>query len=73
MAQPALKQDVFAPAHEEEHFEAELAHDEPRTPGWLTAVGGVLFLLAIVWFIASRAAAPSLNEPLQPVAGSALQ
>lgn len=29
-----------------------LAADEPRTPGWLPALGGALFVIAAVWFLA---------------------
>jgi hypothetical protein len=36
----------------------ELAPDEPKTPLWLTAVGGALFLLlAIVWLVGQSAEA----------------
>jgi len=45
----------IATSHDDEHVEEtdELAPDEPRTPGWLTALGGALFLAAIVWLVAS--------------------
>jgi hypothetical protein len=50
--------------------DAELAADEPRTPVWLTATGGGLFLaLAIVW-LADRPAERTLSE-LTPAAASA--
>ncbi|MGO8992784.1 MAG: hypothetical protein ACLQVI_05615 [Polyangiaceae bacterium] len=31
---------------------------EPKTPGWLTALGAVLFLSAAVWWVASQPPAP---------------
>jgi hypothetical protein len=42
--------------HDEHAFEGEpvaaLAADEPRTPGWLPALGAALFVAAAVWFLA---------------------
>lgn len=75
VAQPALQHDDFAASHDEEHSEAldTLAHDEPRTPGWLTAVGGTLFLVAILWFIAARASAPTVEAPVPPSPAQAQQ
>lgn len=50
-----------------EHIDAaegpdELAPDEPKTPLWLTALGGALFLgLAIAW-LGARPSEPTLSE-----------
>lgn len=66
VSQPALKQLESAhDHHDDEHAPStdELGPDEPRTPGWLTAVGGVLFMIVAVWFIASRAATPAQEAP----------
>lgn len=48
-------QDDIAISHDDEHVEPsdELAPDEPRTPAWLTALGGALFLVALLWLVAS--------------------
>lgn len=75
VSQPALKYDALSPAlplkDERSEPTDELAPDEPRTPAWLTATGGVLFLLAIVWFIASRPAKLVLDEPSAPASAEA--
>lgn len=58
VAEPALKIDAFAPpAPVEDLLEDTVSDDEPRTPGWLTAVGGLLFMLALVWFVVAQATA----------------
>lgn len=69
---PALKHDEHADAHgdhDDDHAD-ELAPDEPRTPGWLTALGGALFLLAGVYWIATRPA-PRTLEQMQETAAPA--
>lgn len=44
--------------HDDHAFDGEptdvLAEDEPRTPGWLPALGAVLFVSAAVAFLATR-------------------
>jgi hypothetical protein len=73
------------PAHDETH-DAHDAHDdaahaqhepdeaigEPKTPLWLTALGGALFLALGVFWLASRPADRTLSE-LTPPAPSASQ
>lgn len=39
--------------HEHDAAPAGLDPDEPNTPYWLTALGGALFLLAAVFFLAT--------------------
>lgn len=55
VALKAPAQDDIAFSQDDEHVEAsdELAPDEPHTPGWLTALGGALFLVALIWLVAS--------------------
>jgi len=40
----------------------ELAPDEPKTPVWLTALGGVLFLLLAIAWLAARPSEPTRGE-----------
>jgi hypothetical protein len=51
---PADPHDAESGEHEAHAEPAdELAPDEPKTPVWLTALGGALFLvLAIIWLVA---------------------
>jgi len=56
-----------------------LAADEPRTPGWLPALGGAIFVVAAVWFLAiskgddtaAAAAAASASAAASAVAAPA--
>jgi hypothetical protein len=45
---------VAVDAHDAGHDDEELSADEPRTPMWLPLVGAVMFLVAIVLFVATR-------------------
>jgi hypothetical protein len=64
-------QDAAAHGHDGDHAEyvdaAELAPpDEGKTPLWLTALGGGLFLLLAVAWLAARPAALTLSELTPP-------
>ncbi len=62
--------------HDDHAFDGEptdvLAADEPRTPGWLPALGAVLFVSAAVAFLATRetSAQPSTPAPEKAVAAA---
>jgi hypothetical protein len=45
--------------------------EEPKTPMWLPALGGALFLALAVWWIAAPAAPPPAPEPEPASAASA--
>lgn len=55
MALKAPAHDDIAVSHDDhDEISDELAPDEPHTPGWLTALGGALFLVAaLVWLFLS--------------------
>lgn len=61
-----------APAHahhDHDHFDGEPAHElspgEPRTPGWLPAVGLALFTVGAIWLLVSGDA-----DKAEPVAAA---
>jgi hypothetical protein len=60
--------------HHDHAFDGEpidvLPEDEPRTPGWLPALGAVLFVSAAVAFLATRetAAHPATTAPQRAAA-----
>src|SRR5450432_1586133 len=67
-------------AHDEPHLDAhedgadahdEPLPDEPKTPLWLTALGGGLFVLLAIGWLAARPAAPTLSELSPPASASA--
>jgi hypothetical protein len=62
--------------HDDHAFDGEptdvLAEDEPRTPGWVPALGAVLFVSAAVAFLATRetSAQPAAPAPERVVAAA---
>jgi hypothetical protein len=64
---PAHAHDDHAHAHDDHAFDGEPAQDipadEPRTPGWIPALGAALFLAAGIAFIAT------LDGPAKGAAG----
>jgi hypothetical protein len=55
------------------HHEAEvdeLSPGEPRTPGWMPLLGGVLFIGASIWFVATQPPGKTAEE-LQKAAQAA--
>jgi len=65
-----LEDGVVVSHHEEEP--EELAADEPRTPGWMPLLGGVLFLSAGILFVATQPPAKTAEE-LQRAAQAAAE
>jgi hypothetical protein len=68
--------DTHAAIDHDHAFDGEptdvLADDEPRTPGWLPALGAVLFVSAAVAFLATREPAGQPAAPAEkPVAAAA--
>lgn len=48
-------------SHPTEEVE-ELGADEPRTPGWMPLLGGVLFLCAAIFFVATQPPGKTAEE-----------
>jgi len=49
-------------SHDEQHHDEPPPPDEPRTPAWLTVVGVSLFVVAGMWFLATRPNAKTIEE-----------
>ena len=49
----------------------ELAADEPKTPLWLTALGGGLFLLLVIGWLAARSMEPQEGDQAAAASASA--
>ena len=70
--------DTHAAADHDHAFDGEptdeLPADEPRTPGWIPALGAVLFVSAAVAFLATRESVPQPAAPAPevPAAGAPL-
>ena len=62
----------FVVAHDEHDEEEvdELLPGEPRTPGWMPLLGGVLFIGASIWFVATQPPGKTAEE-LQKAAQAA--
>ena len=56
-------------AHHNEETD-ELLPGEPRTPGWMPLLGGVLFIGASIWFVATQPPGKTAEE-LQKAAQAA--
>jgi hypothetical protein len=61
-------------AHYDEHDVDvdELGPDEPRTPGWMPLLGGVLFVSAAIFFVATQPPGKTAEE-LQAAAQKAAE
>jgi hypothetical protein len=68
--------DTHAAIDHDHAFDGEptevLPEDEPRTPGWLPALGAVLFVSAAVAFLATRAPAAQPTAPAEKPAAAAV-
>jgi hypothetical protein len=68
--------DTHAAIDHDHAFDGEptevLGEDEPRTPGWLPALGAVLFVSAAVAFLATREPAGQPTAPAQKPAAAAV-
>jgi hypothetical protein len=68
--------DTHAAIDHDHAFDGEptdvLAEDEPRTPGWLPALGAVLFVSAAVAFLATREPAGQPTAPAEKPAAAAV-
>jgi hypothetical protein len=61
---------VIAAEHHDHEPDEQLGPDEPRTPMWLPFVGGIVFVLGIVSFVATRPPGKTASE-LQKEAATA--
>jgi hypothetical protein len=61
---------VIATEHHAHEPDEQLGPDEPRTPIWLPFVGGIVFVLGIVSFVATRPPGKTASE-LQKEAAAA--
>ncbi len=68
---PSHDSEQHAEAHADEHHEQPPPPDEPRTPAWLTVLGVALFVVAGMWFLATRPDARTVEELRAATAASA--
>ena len=59
---PSHDNEQHAEAHADEHHEEPPPPDEPRTPAWLTVLGVGMFVVAGMWFLATRPAGKTVEE-----------
>lgn len=66
----AVEHDEHRGGHEPDE---ELASDEPRTPMWLPLVGGIVFVLGIASFMATRPPGKTAAELRKEAAAAAAE
>ena len=64
---------TVATAHAEHEPDEVLGADEPRTPMWLPLVGGIVFVLGIVGFVATRPPGKTAVELQKQAAAAAAE